>query len=387
MKILLMTPPGGKSESGKDVVLNFIEVLEPLCHELLVITGKLDKATLGDKKSLTLVNIKKRYDGDNLLLLALQHAWLELRVAYQILRFSRRFDIVIFYLGMGGLILPALIAKGLGKKVVFVANGSLAQSARKTYKRRLLGLGPALFSRLFALLETINYMLADQLSAQSERAISFLGLDKYGGKYTVNGAMYINTDSVTIKKQFKNRRNVIGYIGRLSEEKGVINFVRAIPLLSKRRSDVEFLIVGDGPLKDEIVNELKQNGCGEKVTITGWVPAGEVPDYLNELKLLVLPSETEGLPATIQQAMACGTPVLATPVGGVPDLIEDGKTGFLLGNNSPECIAQNVSRALQCPNLREIIPNARKLIENEYAYEPIVAKCKVALNKLTSEDR
>jgi glycosyltransferase involved in cell wall biosynthesis len=280
------------------------------------------------------------------------------------------------------MILPPLIARLARKKIIFVANGSLAHSARDTYKRRLFGFGPALYSRLFTLLETINYVLADQLSAQSERAITFLGLHRYGKKCAVNGAMYIDTNAVTIKKPFPQRKNIVGYIGRFSEEKGVINLVKAIPLLLKQRAELEFLLVGEGPLKNEITRELKRSGCGEKVKLTGWVPAKQVPDYLNELKLLVLPSETEGLPAIVQQAMACGTPVLATAVGGVPDLISGEKTGFLLEDNSPECIAGNVTGALGHPGLEEIIRNARELIEKEYAYGPIVARCRAALNRL-----
>ena len=80
--------------------------------------------------------------------------------------------------------------------------------------------------------------------------------------------------------------------------------------------------------------------------------------------------------------MACGTPVLATPVGGIPDLIKDGKTGFVLEDNSPECIARNVIKALEHPNLEEIVKNARKLIEKEYSYDVMVRKCKIALDKL-----
>ena len=65
--------------------------------------------------------------------------------------------------------------------------------------------------------------------------------------------------------------------------------------------------------------------------------------------------------------MGCGTPVLATPVGGVPDLIKDGKTGFIMGDNSPECIAKNVIRALEHPNPEEIIKKC-KSISGERVY-------------------
>jgi glycosyltransferase involved in cell wall biosynthesis len=74
--------------------------------------------------------------------------------------------------------------------------------------------------------------------------------------------------------------------------------------------------------------------------------------------------------------MACGTPVLATPVGGIPDLIKDGKTGFILEDNSPRCIAENVFRALEHPGLDEIAKNAHDLIEKHYTYEATVERYK-----------
>ncbi|MFC1994375.1 glycosyltransferase, partial [Chloroflexota bacterium] len=103
------------------------------------------------------------------------------------------------------------------------------------------------------------------------------------------------------------------------------------------------------------------------------------PGYLNDLKLLILPSYSEGLPKSVIEAMACGTPVLATSVGGIPDVIKDGETGFIMEDNSPETIAQNVVRALNNPNLEQITQNARKLVEQEYSCEIIVGKYKQAL--------
>ena len=61
--------------------------------------------------------------------------------------------------------------------------------------------------------------------------------------------------------------------------------------------------------------------------------------------------------------MACGTPVLGTPVGLMSDMINDGETGFIMENNSPECIAENIIRALNHPNLEQIAQNARELVE------------------------
>jgi len=119
-----------------------------------------------------------------------------------------------------------------------------------------------------------------------------------------------------------------------------------------------------------------------KVKVVGGIPHHQIASYLNELKLLVVPSYSEGLPRVVQEAMACGTPVLATPVGAVPDLIKDGETGFIMEDNSPECIVRNVIRALEHPGLDEIAQNARRLIKQEYSYEAMVVKCQASLEEL-----
>ena len=170
------------------------------------------------------------------------------------------------------------------------------------------------------------------------------------------------------------RENLIGCIGRLSEEKGTLNFVEAIPQIIKERSDVEFLIGGDGQLRNGIENYLNENNLTDRVQLTGWVPHDKLPDYLNELKLVVLPSYTEGLPNLMLEAMACGTPILATPVGAIPDVIIDCETGFILKDNSPACIAENVIRALEYPDMGRIVENARVLVEREFTYEAAVER-------------
>ena len=185
-----------------------------------------------------------------------------------------------------------------------------------------------------------------------------------------------------MKKKFGERDNLVGYIGRLSEEKGTLNFVKAIPEISKEKDDLEFLIGGDGQLCDKIKKHLDENNLNDKVNLAGWIPHDKLPDYLNGLKLVVLPSYTEGLPNLMLEAMACGTPVLATPVGAIPDMITDEESGFILEDNSPECIAENVIRALEHPDLERIVKNARALVEREFTYEAAVERYRKILENI-----
>jgi len=140
------------------------------------------------------------------------------------------------------------------------------------------------------------------------------------------------------------------------------------------------IIGGNGPLSKVIDEKIKK--YSENVTLVGWIPHEKLPEYLNELKLLVLPSYTEGLPTIVLEAMACGTPVLATPVGGIPDVIKEGKTGFILENNSPECIAKNVIKILDFKHLHYVAERECNLILKRYTFDYAVNRYSEILNKI-----
>ena len=363
---------------GEVILANFIDILEPLSNDLFAITGKFPDRL---NKKIHVIRIKSDDKKELTLVRVIKCIFKQLKTTLNLIKISKNVDIVIFYIGTRIDLLPVLFSKLLGKKTVMAATG-LSSKHAKISSGRLFGMDQIIFPHIFRMLENINFHLADQVAVESEIAIDLLGLNKYRKKISINGAMYMDIDNFKITKDLKDKTNLIGYVGRLSPEKGVINFAKAIPSLLKERDDLEFLIGGNGPLFEEIKNELKNNGSYDKAELAGWIPHDELPDYLNELKLIILPSYSEGLPGIVQEGMACGAVVLATPVGGVPDLIKDGETGFILEDNSPECIAKNVIRALENPNLDRIVKNTRKLIEEEYSYEVMVRKCRYSLNEL-----
>jgi len=80
--------------------------------------------------------------------------------------------------------------------------------------------------------------------------------------------------------------------------------------------------------------------------------------------------------------MTCCTPILATPVGAIPDIIKDGETGFIMKNNFPACIAANILRALEDPNLEKIAMNAKKIVDKEFTFNNTVYQWKKILNEI-----
>jgi glycosyltransferase involved in cell wall biosynthesis len=206
---------------------------------------------------------------------------------------------------------------------------------------------------------------------------------KYPQKLLPAAHFFVLEDEFKIMKTINERENVVGYIGGFREIKGIVNFVKAIPLVLNKDNEIRFLIAGEGVLKNEI-EKLIRKYPENKVTLIDWIPHEEVPKYLNELKLLVIPSYSEGVPNIAIEAMACGTPILSTKVGVIPMLIQNGKNGFILEDNSPECIASSIIEVLSRGNsyLKKIANNARYLIDEKYKFHSIVERWRRILNEI-----
>ena len=360
----------------KEFLLNFIDLLRPLCDDIYVIAGNF---LFGDRNVHVLE--VKTCSKKQLLIRALEYMLIHhIQVSVKLIQISSKINTIILYLS-GPLILPILVAKLLKKRVSIYVTGL----GSKDTKHLRSGWARCILPRISRLLEYACFTLVDQIIVESASVVQFLNLARYQNKVAVMGGTYIDTELFSVKNRVAERKNMVGYVGRVTGLKGVANFAQAISLVAKDySSDVEFLVIGSGDLLEQIKQDIEKTGHNDRVTFIDWVSHSGLPDYLNCLKLLVLPSYTEGLPAVVQEAMACGAVVLATPVGGVPDLIKDEETGFIMENNSPECIAKNIIRALEHPKLGEIAQNAHQLIEKEYTYDILVKECRLALDRLTN---
>ncbi|MBF8272642.1 MAG: hypothetical protein HW380_1747 [Magnetococcales bacterium] len=144
---------------------------------------------------------------------------------------------------------------------------------------------------------------------------------------------------------------VIGSAGRLWPIKDHGNLVTALAKLGQHDPDgfkrCRLILIGDGPKRLEMEQLARHLGVADKLWITGW--RDDVAQLLRCLDLFVLPSQAEGTPLTILEAMATGLPVVATRVGGVADLVQEGHTGTLVPPSDPEALAQAILRHLHDP--------------------------------------
>jgi glycosyltransferase involved in cell wall biosynthesis len=273
-------------------------------------------------------------------------------------------DRIIFVKGFNAPLV--LLLKLLGYRVVQFAGGFgsvILKGARKYW----------LLLKELLLLKIIDLLILETSIASTY----YTFLQRFKQKIFPYGALYVD-DEFKVIKPLEKREPIIGYVGALTYQKGVIQLLLAMNIL--KSNNVRLLIIGDGPLKNQLSIMVKKLSLEDKVLFLGAISHRDLPYYLNEIKLLVLPSlHGEGLPNVIIEAMACGTPVLATPVGGIPDVIKDNKTGFILTSAEPSKIATKINEVLakDLKELQKIVNNALNYIDRNYRLQAAIKRYKL----------
>ena len=221
----------------------------------------------------------------------------------------------------------------------------------------------------------------------SKHMINWLGLEKHVAKIQsaicIVGPKFFN--NFTYNTKYTRREKILGYVGSLVESKGIMNFIQSISIIKSKHEfqTPNFLIIGDGPLFDYLKAKITDYRISGNVLMKRFVPHSILPYYYNSMKLLVLPSYTEGLPSVILEAMACGTPVLATLVGAIPYIIRDGEIGFFLKSNDPKHIAERIIELLDKPELLEKVSvKAYNYVRENFSYEKTLEAWRKILSEL-----
>jgi glycosyltransferase involved in cell wall biosynthesis len=353
-------------------ISNLIEIVKPLSKSIVIITGNaaynylikdIDISSYDNSHPIYKNHIKKIFN----------YLFAQFRGSWILLKNRNNVDMWIFFMGGEREILPILTAKLLKKPTLLILTGSIVNFAKYSHDPFLI---PT------KILNRITCNLVNGILLYSYRLIPETGLEKHKEKIFIVQRHFVDFNLFKCFENFDDRTDTIGYIGRLSEEKGVQHFVQALPTILNAQKDSYVFIGGDGPLKEDIKILLTAEKISNHVDLRGWISHDDLPKYLNQLRLLVLPSYTEGLPNIMLEAMACGTPVLATPVGAIPDVIREGETGFIMEDNSPECIAENVIRALNSPDLARIAENGRHLVLENFTFEKTVRRWEKMFNNI-----
>jgi glycosyltransferase involved in cell wall biosynthesis len=176
---------------------------------------------------------------------------------------------------------------------------------------------------------------------------------------------------------------VVGTLAVLRPEKGHDIFLKAAALLTRRIRDVSFVVMGDGPEREKLEMMAKGLGMNSHVVFTGWV--SDTQAALRALDVAVLSSRpvVETAPISALEAMATGVPMVASDVGALRELVDDGSTGFLVRSGDSEALANRLKDLLLDKTMRQTMSRkARKTVEDGFRIEDSVAASSALLRRL-----
>ena len=364
-------PLSAAGENATRTLLNILAEIEPVS----LITADLpENSTIRDNREV--VELTSAGPGDSVFVAAVRFLLNQLRMCVAI---RKRSEAVVLFFGATSYLLPILFARAIGKTVIVEPRGDVPLTLRLTWKTRMPDQLAWGLATLVKLLERAGFAAAHRVVTYTPNMARQLGIDPDSPSVYPHGARYVDTDMFRPETPFDQREPVVGFIGRIDEEKGI----RQLATVAKQLpDDVTFRFVGDGPLYEWLNTELADEISAGDVELAGWVNHDAVPAELNRMKLLVMSSHpTEGLPTTILEALACGTPVYANPVAGVPDIIKEGNTGFLMNHRGSE-MAEKIVSILESKDLETISHAGRTLIRESYCHEAAVRRYRKLLSEL-----
>jgi glycosyltransferase involved in cell wall biosynthesis len=168
---------------------------------------------------------------------------------------------------------------------------------------------------------------------------------------------------------------LVGAVCGLRPQKALDVLVRAAAQLREELPDVRVAIVGDGPERSRLEGLVAELGLVDTVRLVGAWPPAEVPDFVAALDVAVSSSDFEGTPLAVMEYMAAAKPVVATAVGGIPDLLEDGVHGLLVPPRDPAALARGIAELLHDPARRRALgERARERQRRELDFDVTVRR-------------
>jgi len=189
----------------------------------------------------------------------------------------------------------------------------------------------------------------------------------------------------------KDGRKCVLYVGRVNEKKGVRDLIRAFEIVLSKQRDCILAIAGSGDRKyiEGLIKEVGKAGLDDHVYFLGPVPNREMPALMRAADIIAYATrEGEGIPRALLEGMACGKPVVATEVAGIPEAVIDGVTGFLVKPRDITSLADRLSILLMDDSLRRDMGlRARRHVETEFNYDTVIPKIAALLREVVSKGR
>jgi glycosyltransferase involved in cell wall biosynthesis len=172
-------------------------------------------------------------------------------------------------------------------------------------------------------------------------------------------------------KQIESYHPNILFMGILNRIKGVDILLKAIPNIIRSIPNIQFYIVGSGPYETELKNIVNKLYIENYVQFLGYISGNERYKYLKSADVVVIPSRYDHFPILLLEAMACGKSIIASNVGGIPEILDNYKTGILFESENVEELAEKIILLTQNKDLKEKLGLAAKIKSEEYNWQKI----------------
>jgi glycosyltransferase involved in cell wall biosynthesis len=220
-------------------------------------------------------------------------------------------------------------------------------------------------------IENSNLILAE--SKDLENKIHQFSTKPLNVKTFYKGIDVSNFRNLFLKEDLLKKLNLdqgkryILFVGRLIYDKGIYELAQVFHNITFKYPDFELILIGEEIEKKKLEAQFRNYGILNKVHFKGVIPYTEIAKYMKLSDLLVFPSWAEGLPNVVMEAMATGLPVVATDVGGIPEILENGVTGLSVPVKNVEKLTEAVMRMITDEDLRDkCITNAKELIRDKF---------------------
>lgn len=191
---------------------------------------------------------------------------------------------------------------------------------------------------------------------------------------------YYIPNAVNINQFFPNNNNhkYISYIGRLNKFKGCDLFLKICIQLHKNHKDLKFLIIGDGELKNKVIDLKKKL----PITYLSYVKHSEIPKYFNQTGVIVNSSRFEGIATTLLEAASSGIPIVASNVGGNPEIVHHNKNGYLFENEDINAATSSILKIYENDSFKKFGEIGRKMIIKNFSWQTITNRIIKVYNSL-----
>ena len=256
-----------------------------------------------------------------------------------------------------------------------------------------------LVTRFFMIIEKTTASIIDHMVALSEGErkdyIAF-SVSKPDKMVTIHSGVdvtrfmkaQVNIEEKRTSLGLNTKGLVVGTIGWLLPIKGPLYLLKAMEVIWQTNPEIHLVYVGKGDLEEEVRSEVSRTGVSEKVTFLGW--RDDIPEIMQVLDIFVLPSLNEGMGRVLVEAMAAGKPIVASNVGGIPDLVKDGQNGFLVKPGDSKSLSFAIKKLLDDKKMREEMGKKGRAMAGNYSVKKMVEKIDAlyaSLFERVTEDR